>query len=111
MNAIIGEVALKVFGTHAWYLTSEWAISVLFSRLIGIEEKKELVNKLLSMLNQPVLRDGDNKSVYGKPQFPSINGKQNASDFIHHDSCFFFRVLKLDTSFLHTPVESWEQQS
>ena len=44
---MIGEVALKVFGTHAWYLTSAWAISVLFSRLIGIEEKKELVNKNL----------------------------------------------------------------
>ena len=85
--------------------------NVLFSRLIDIEEKKELVNKLLSMPNQPVLRDRDNKSVYRKPQFPSINGKQNASDFIHPDSCFFFRVLKLDTSFLHTPVESWEQQS
>ena len=70
-----------------------------------------IVNKLLSILNQPVLRDRDNKSVYGKPQFPSINGKQNASDFIHPDSCFFFRVLKLDTSFLHTSVESWEQQS
>ena len=111
MDRIIGEVALKVFGTHAWYLTSEWAISVIFSRLIGIEERKELVNKLLSMPNQPVLRDRDKKSVYGKPQFPSINGMQNASDFIHPDSCFFFRVLKLDTSFLHTPVESWEQQS
>ena len=78
VDRIIGEVALKVFGTHAWYLTSEWAMSVLFSRLIGIEEKKELVNKLLSMPNQPVLRDRDKKSVYGKPQFPSINGMQNA---------------------------------
>ena len=67
MDRIIGIVALKVFGAHAWYLTSEWTISVLISRLIGFEEKKELVNKLLSMPNQPVLRDRDNKSVYGKP--------------------------------------------
>ena len=112
MDALIASTAVKALQPHAWYMSPEWAASAIFSNKMGVKEKKEVVEKLLFVANTPILRLRDSKSTYGKPQFPSIVGEEelHVVDFINTDSWFLFRALWLDTTFLATPVESWEDQ-
>ena len=112
VDALIASTAVKPLQRHAWYMSPEWAASAIFSNKMGVKEKREVVEKLLSVANTPILRLRDSKSTYGKPQFPSIVGEEelHVVDFINTDSWFLFRVMRLDTTFLATPVESWEDQ-
>ena len=51
-------------------------------------------------------------SGFGKPIFPSMSEDKvyNITDFIGPDSWGFFRILKLDTTFLHVEIGNWENE-
>ena len=47
--------------------------------------------------------------LYGKPYLPKLSeiSPYDISYFVGEDSLTFFQILKIDTSFLHIPVEFW----
>ena len=47
-------------------------------------------------------------SHYGKPGFPKDTNTYNIEDYIGHNSPGFFKILKLDPSFLSEPASQWE---
>lgn len=113
-DEVISTSALKAFRNHLWYLTEELVPLSLFSKLVTTEDKQGMLNKLLS--------DGMRKSntqptrhfqkrygtSYGKPAFPAIENTSTLDSLVGQDSWGFFHTLKIDVSFLETPVNEWE---
>ena len=51
-------------------------------------------------------------ATFGKPQFPDLPlniMEASLEQFVGKDSWSFFRILKLESSFLDLPVESWDK--
>ena len=108
-NQIVSKGALVGIKNHLWYLTEELVPLALFSEEVNNEEKQAMVIKLLEY------KEGKFKkrfgSGFGKPCFPTLEGKDlktiSLKDFVGQDSWQFFRILKIDTSFLYQPAERW----
>ena len=50
-------------------------------------------------------------AAFGKPQFPDLPlniMEVSLEQFVGKDSWSFFRILKLDRSFLDMPIEFWD---
>ena len=49
---------------------------------------------------------------FKKPQFPELPSEDcDLSHFVGKDSWSFFKILRLGHSFLHLPVDQWNQNS
>ena len=50
---------------------------------------------------------------YGKPSFPALpkEATVDLAKFPRKDSFLFFKILKLDTAFLHTIVSEWHRRT
>ena len=107
----LSESALRAFKNHLWYLTEELILLALFSSSLSSAEKEELVKELKNYL--PGERcEGRFGTAFGKPQFPALPSdiaEASLKSFAGKDSWCFFRILKLDSSFLSLPVESWNE--
>ena len=104
---MIASAALKALKGHLWYLTQELVPLSLFSSSVDDETKSELV---LEMKKHPVNNRLNHRhgTDFGKPVFPELPDEQKSLvDFVGEDCWGFFRILKIDTSFLDSPVSDW----
>ena len=104
----IAAVALKAMNGHLWYLTQELLPLALFSNL-----EEELKENIVEVLKEHEHDTGASPrrtgAEYGKPSF-SVLSKEATVDrakFTRKDSFLFFKILKLETAFLHTTVSEW----
>jgi len=110
----LATVALQSLGKHLWYLTAELTPLSLFSSKLSNSSKDKIAKRLLDLENSAdILVSGtcQNRMGYGfgKPQFPVLptNACYELDTFIGNDSWLFFKVLKIDSSFLHQPAQVW----
>ncbi|KAG0723530.1 hypothetical protein GWK47_042533 [Chionoecetes opilio] len=100
LNSKISEATVKTFKRHFWYLGTDLVGLALFSDKVTIEEKTKMVEKLA------IDKDLDKKRWTTAPQDPS---SVTLSDLVTKESLFSFTELKLDASFLQSPVLSWKE--
>ena len=101
-----GVIACKAFKNHLWYVTDEILPVTLFSKKLSNDDKQLLVDKLLST-DIPTHLTNRIGTGYGKPQFPELNKNVTIHDIIGANSWHFFKILKIEPSFLYTPVQTW----
>ena len=109
----IGYAALNAMKGHMWYLTEELVPLSLFSSSVTNESKKKMVDKLQLVSFEDVESSTRHGTDFGKPVFPEvpIEHATELSTFIGRNSWIFFRILRLDHSFLNLPVEEWNSSS
>ena len=106
----VSTSAMGEFKKHLWYLTEELIPLALFSSTLNDFEKRtaeEIKKHLPSHHSQN--RFGASS---GKPQYPNLSPnimEASLEHFVGKDSWSFFRIIKLDSSFLDLPVESWDK--
>ncbi|KAG0712007.1 hypothetical protein GWK47_019372 [Chionoecetes opilio] len=100
LNSKISETTVKTFKRHFWYLGTNLVGLALFSDKVTIEEKTKMVEKLA------IDKDLDKKRWTTALQDPS---SVTLSDLVTKESLFSFTELKLDSSFLQSPVLSWKE--
>ncbi|KAG0710846.1 hypothetical protein GWK47_021956 [Chionoecetes opilio] len=100
LNSKISEATVKTFKRHFWYLGTDLVGLALFSDKVTIEEKTKMVEKLA------IDKDLDKKRWTTAPQDPS---SVTLSDLVTKESLFSFTELKLNASFLQSPVLSWKE--
>jgi len=49
LNKIISQSAVRAFGRHLWYLTSEMVATALFSSPVPLAERQDLADALLKV--------------------------------------------------------------
>ena len=92
---------------HLWYLTQELLPLSLFSSAVDDETKATIVEKILKhpKKNRLSRRKGTD---FGKPEFPDMPVEETSLvDFVGEDCWGFFRTMKMDPSFLESPVSRW----
>ena len=103
----IANAALRGFAGHLWYLTEELLPLVLFCSSVNSTVKQQIVDKLVSFKETGKCHNRAG-SGYGKPTFPPLPDKDDElTSFVGPDSWQFFRMLKIDKSFINTPVTDW----
>ena len=111
-DSVSAEAALNAVSRHMWYLTQELVPLSLFSHSVTVEAKQKIIGKL-QQFEVPDTCSSRIGSGYGKPQFPALPSQveNDLSIFVGTDSWMFFKILKLDESFLTLPVKDWESNS
>ena len=103
----IANAALGGFAGHLWYLTEKLLTLSLFSSFVSSTVKQQIVDKLVSFEEKGKCHNREG-SGYGKPKFPPLPDKDDElSSFVGPDSWQFFKILKIDISFINTPVTDW----
>ena len=109
VDDVVASAALRAVKLHLWYLTPELLPLCLFSSAVDDHLKAKIVKenvkhpKKASMTN----RDGTD---FGKPKFPDIPLSEEETSLLNFvgEYCWrFFRIMKIDSSFLDSPVSSW----
>ena len=91
-----------------WYLTQELVPLCLFSKSIHQSEKLEVAKAILKAENCDLCKNREGAG-YGKPVFPKIENLNSLAGCAGADSWPFFRILKINPSFLEQPLERWEE--
>jgi hypothetical protein len=107
---VISQSAAKAFSRHFWYLTEELVPLALFSDKLSIQDKQSIMETLLSCKKTEKCKIFENRtgSTYGKPSFPALTDCSHSLLLLAGpDSWGFFKVLKMDVSFLEMPVDQW----
>ena len=103
----VATAVLKALSGQAWYLSQELVPLSLFSSTIDNAVKTEIVQE---MLKHPVSRKLKQRhgTEFGKPVFPLLpDAECSLINFVGEDCWGFFRILKIDPSFLEIPVSNW----
>jgi hypothetical protein len=93
-----------------WYLTEELVTLSLFSDSISVEQKRKIVEVLMSykasLPSKSLKRCG---LGFGKPTLPQLpyDTLDDISSFAGEESWRLFPILNLDTDFLEKPVAEW----
>ena len=107
----VSTSAMGAFKKHLWYLTEELIPLALFSSTLNDFEKKRIAEEIKKHVPSD---NSENRfgAAFGKPQFPDLPlniMEASLEQFVGKDSWSFFRILKLESSFLDLPVESWDK--
>ena len=100
INKEISERTSRIFKNHFWYLTKEIAVFSLFSKSSD-NETKNIVKKLQSY------QCGELKK--GAPTFPVVTKNTKIPSLIGQNSWLLFETLGVNTEWLKTPVQTWEE--
>ena len=107
---MIANEALRRFGNHMWYLTEELVPLCFFSNNVKDSTKLAMAEKLLNVeKNECFYNKFD--SGFGKPKFPKLNHdfSRELDFYLGNDSWMFFKIPKLDSSFLYQPIDIWKK--
>lgn len=106
----VAEEALKKFKNHLWYMGYRLSALSFFDERISLEDKREMVRNLeLEDHNQDDdskrIRDAEdlNLSLDRKIKMPSFG------DFISKSTLEFFKIMKIETSFLEYDPDQWNE--
>ena len=109
VDDVVASAALRAVKLHLWYLTPELLPLCLFSSAVDDHLKAKIVKE---MLKHPKKASMTNRygTDFGKPKFPDIPLSEEETsllNFVGEDCWRFFRIMKMDSSFLDSPVSSW----
>ena len=107
VDADSASTARRAFSNHLWYLTPELVPLSLFSDSVEEEVKTEFAEALLQQpRSDETTRHGKG---FGKPSLPRIDGNSplHLPSFCGQGSWNFFKLLKIDSSFLTHPSSAW----
>lgn len=106
---VIALAAEKAFRNHLWYLTQELVPLAIFSTSLNCNQKENLRKALIDSDTHSGMNFSNRYgSSFGKPKFPSFSRvPSELTAFVGPDSMMCFKILQLDTSFLHMPVTMW----
>lgn len=109
IDSVVAKAALVAVGRHTWYLTEELVVLSLFNHYVSNDMKQSIAEKLkvFGTSESCVNRVG---TGFGKPQLPPVpeSIEDDVSKFVGKDSSMFFKILKIDRSFLDLPVKDWD---
>ena len=108
IDSEIADAAIGAFENHTWYLNEEIIPMATFASGIPDSIKASIAKNIKESTSTRVARFG---TGYGKPIFPEIPkpiSDVSLSDFVGPNSKNFFKITKIDMSFLDKPVEEWE---
>lgn len=107
VDADSARTAHKALSNHLWYLTEELVPLSLFSDSVEDEVKDDIAQVLLV---QPI----DGKTArhgkgFGKPNLPMLKMDDTLDlvSFFGQNSWHFFKLLKINSSFLGQPASTW----
>ena len=107
----VATAALKAFSNHMWYLTEELVPLSLFSSSTSDETKQLLVDEIKKH-SESSSRCKKVGTDFGKPCFPEIPTKKVClKTFVGPDSWAFFRIAKINPSFLEVPITDWNSNT
>ena len=99
--------ALAAIKRHTWYLTSEMVPLALWDSDLSMDKKGAMAVEILQGSKTFTHRYGNG---YGKPNLSLVDiSKDRLSNYIRSDSLMFFDILGFDTTFLSSPVDTWEE--
>ena len=111
VDDVVATAALRAVKLHLWYLTPELLPLCLFSSAVDDHLKAKIVEEMLKHPKKASMTNRDGTD-FGKPNFPDCiqrnsDGEASLPDFVGEDCWGFFRIMKMDPSFLDSPVSSW----
>ena len=110
MDSVIANEALRRFGNHMWYLTEELVPLCFFSNNVKDSTKLAMAKKLLNFEKSECFYNRFG-SGFGKLKFPKLNDNfpRELDFYVGNDSWMFFKIMKLDSSFLQQPIDTWKK--
>ena len=110
IDSVIANEALRRFGNHMWYLTEKLVPLCFFSNNVKHSTKLAMAKKLLNFEKNECFYNRLG-SGFGKPKFPKLNDdfSRDLNFYVGNDSWMFFKILKLDSSFLQQPINTWKK--
>ena len=109
VDDVVASAALRAVKLHLWYLTPELLPLCLFSSAVDDHLKAKIVKEMLKHPKKASMTNRDGTD-FGKPKFPDIPLSEEETsllNFVGEDCWGFFRIMKMDSSFLDSPVSSW----
>lgn len=112
-NRKIGEVAIKKFINHLWYLNDECAVFSLFDDRIDYNTKSKMAKRILETNEDEINADGQEKDSQKKIvlQFDDVQHfvcKDLPFELISNKSIQFFQRFRISSDFLHKDPSLWE---
>lgn len=98
-NENISKEIQKVFYRHLWYMTEELVGLSFFDDMVDVTEKRKMVKALSKKSSSRNV-----KRLQGSPELVD----KNLSDFVSQNTKLFFKMLKLDQSFLKQDPSLWK---
>ena len=107
MDDVVASAALNAVKGHLWYLTQELLPLCLLSPTVDEEIKAKIAKEMLKHPKKDILSQRKGTD-FGKPVFPDMPVEEiSLLNFVGEDCWGFFRIMKMDPSFLESPVSSW----
>ena len=106
VDDVLASAALKAMKGHMSYLTQDLMPLCLFSPAVDEETKAKIVVEMLKHPKADRLSQR-HATDFGKPVLPEMPVEEIILlNFVGEDCWGFFRILKIDTSFLDSPVSN-----
>ena len=93
-----------------WYLTEKPVPLCIFSNYVKDSTKLAMAKKLLNFEKNECYYNRFGSGC-GKPKFPKLNDNfsKDLDSYVGNDSWMFFKILKLNSSFLQQPIDAWKK--
>lgn len=101
-DPIISAAIQKKMSNHLWYLSEEVIALAFFDSNVTFEEKRKMLEKLLS--KEPFVKLNNDRSYSKLTDFQNYD----LSDFISEKTKSFFKRFGLSLAFLKSDPSSWE---
>ncbi|KAK3925219.1 Zinc finger and BTB domain-containing protein 1 [Frankliniella fusca] len=101
----VAEIASSVFKNHLWYLHRVCVCLAFFDEDIPAKEKKTMVDRL--QVSPPVKVSPWKRHWLPAKQHLSSLKDASLSSFINKDTMDFFKILRIETSFLQEDPSTW----
>ena len=111
-NNKLGEVALKKFINHLWYLNEECAVFSLFDDRVDYNTKHRMANKILQGYEENINEEeneGSNKKI--NVQFDDVSNFVNQDlpfALLNNKSWKLFQRFKISFNFLREDPSTWK---